>query len=54
MKYIVNRAELFDASNRKTVIKNMNEPTNDIEVFREEICEKYGSKRALLMYTQVR
>lgn len=54
MKYIVNRAELFDSSNKKTVIKNMNEPTNDIEVFREEICEKYGCERALLMYTQVK
>ena len=54
MKYIVNRAELFDSSDRKTVIKNMNELTNDIEVFREEICKKYGSERALLMYTQVK
>lgn len=54
MKYIVNRAELFDSSDKKTVIKNMNEPTNDIEVFREEICKKYGCERALLMYAQVK
>lgn len=53
MKYVVNRIEMFDASDKKTIIKNMCEPTNDIEVYRNELCVKYGCKRVLLIYTQV-
>lgn len=50
MKYIVNRVEMFDASDKKTIINKMNEPTDNIEKFRKEISTKYGSKRVLLVY----
>lgn len=50
MKYIVNRVEMFDAYDKKTIINKMNEPTDDIEKFRKEISMKYGSKRVLLVY----
>ena len=36
MKYIINRVELFDDSDKKTIIKNLNKPTNDIDISREE------------------
>ena len=69
MKYIINRVELFDDSDKKTIIKNLNKPTNDIDISREEFRVKhtpntleydyydtrvkYGCKRVCFMYTQV-
>ena len=53
MKYIINRVELFDDSDKKTINKNLNKPTNDIDISREEFRVKYGCKRVCFMYTQV-